>query len=362
MRSKITRSGLIFASVGLMMISMVSTVGAAEVETVMLPLEVYGKDVISVALPAINEEAGSPFDFILDPQQLIYETDAAKYGGGRVEEGATLLFRNHEGDYDFSRLSDRLSVRNQSNVPATVTITASVSDLDGVEVVGSPDFDDESCSVYLAIVDDEGNEQPVSENGEVSVSIEMRSAPEDAYYFRHDEETGEYLYEFSTDPENIDFDTYSFGLVGYCNPNGNWEDISVHPRVTVTWDVEPIMSEEEATLEDNQEIQEITEPEEASWTDNTDANQDSVMESEITEPSEERGAEESVESLRGEEPPAVEEATVTENTDAQETEDNTGAAGSEPETVDQGTGTGENSPGTEIEPVDQGLENSQDKQ
>ena len=170
MRSKIARLKLIFTGMGLMLMYAVSPVRAAEIETVMLPLEVYGSDVISVALPAISEYGDSPFDFIIDPQGLIYETDAAKYGGGRVEEGATLLFRNHEGDYDFSSRSDRLSVRNQSNVPAIVTITACVSDLGGVDVVDYPVFDDESCSIYLAIVDDEGNEQPVSENGEVSYS------------------------------------------------------------------------------------------------------------------------------------------------------------------------------------------------
>lgn len=218
-------------------------VSAAEVDTVTLPLEVYGPDVISVALPSIIEEEGSPFDFILDPQQLIYETDAAKYGGGRVEEGATLLFRNHGDDYDFSRFSDTLSVRNQSNVPVVVTITARVSDLDGIDMLSSPDFSGDSCSIYLAIVDSGGYETPITDNGEITFSVEMRCAPENAYIYRIDEETGEYSYEFSGDPDSIDFDTFSFGLTGFCNPEGNWEDISVHPTVTVTWSVDPVMSE-----------------------------------------------------------------------------------------------------------------------
>lgn len=251
MKKNVVTSGITIACTGLLAMLTVFHAYAAEVDTVMLPLEVYGRDVISVALPAISEESDSPFDFIIDPQGLIYETDAAKYGGGRVEEGATLLFRNHDGDYDFSRYSDRLRVRNQSNVPTKVTITASVSDLGEVEIVGSPDFYDDSCSIYLAIVDDDGNEQPVSEDGEVSVSVEMMRAPDDAYYFRYDEESGEYSYEYSTDPEYIDFDTYSFGLVGYCNPNGNWEDISVHPKVNVTWNVEPLLSEEEEFSDDS---------------------------------------------------------------------------------------------------------------
>ena len=79
------------------------SVDVRAVDTVTLPLEVYGKDVVSVALPAISEDGESPFDFIIDPQGLIYATDAAKYGGGKVEEGATLLFRNHDGEAGLER-------------------------------------------------------------------------------------------------------------------------------------------------------------------------------------------------------------------------------------------------------------------
>ena len=229
-------------------------------DTVMLPLEVYGKDVVSVALPSVSEGGDSPFDFIIDPQELIFATDAAKYGGGKVEEGATLLFRNHDGEYDFSRRSDRLTVKNQSNVPVVVTITASIDDLGDIDVVGSPDFgDSDACSMYLAVVDDEGNEKPISEEGEISVSTEMREAPEDAYVYRIDEENGSYSYEFSRSPEEIDFDSYSFGLTGYCNPNGNWQDISIHPIVRITWKVEPLLSEEEVEQQEEPEEEAATE-------------------------------------------------------------------------------------------------------
>ena len=253
------------------------------VEPVTLPIEVYGEDVISVVLPAISEDGNSPFDFIIDPQGLIYETDAARYGGGRVEEGATILFHNHdEGEYDFSKRSDRLVVRNQSNVPVIVTITASVDDLGEINVVGNTDFgDSEDCSMYLAIVDDEGNEQPVSENGEVSVTIEMREAPDNAYVYRIDEENGSYSYEFSTDPENIDFDSYSFGLIAYCNPNGNWQDISVHPRVKVTWKVEPVLSED--VIEENDESEDDIDDVEEIDTSESNAEEKTDEEQESTE-------------------------------------------------------------------------------
>ncbi|MEE3472631.1 MAG: hypothetical protein VZR24_18460 [Butyrivibrio hungatei] len=230
------------------------SVDALAVDTVTLPLEVYGKDVVSVALPAISEDGESPFDFIIDPQGLIFATDAAKYGGGKVEENATILFRNHDGEYDFSRRSDSLTVKNRSNVPVIVTITASVENLGDIELSGSKDYgDSEACSMYLAVVDDEGNEKPISEDGEISISTEMRRAPEDAYIYRIDEENGSYSYELSRSPEEIDFDSYSFGLTGYCNPNGNWQDVAVHPVVKVTWKVEPVLSDEEEEEPEQQE-------------------------------------------------------------------------------------------------------------
>ena len=144
-------------------------------------------------------------------------------------------------------------MKNQSNVQVRVTITAEVSDLGEIEVVGNRDFgESESCSMYLAIVDDEGNEQALSENGEVSISIGMRKTPDNAYVYRINEEDGSYTYEFSAFLDEIDFDSYSFGMTGYCNPNGRWEDISVHPKVRVTWKVEPILSDDPEDLREEE--------------------------------------------------------------------------------------------------------------
>ena len=258
MKMQRMKTTALLTGICMVVMSIISPVDALAVDTVTLPLEVYGKDVVSVALPAISESGESPFDFVIDPQGLIYATDAAKYGGGKVEEGATILFRNHEGEYDFSRRSDCLTVKNRSNVPVVVTITASIENLGDIQITENTDFgDSETCCMYLAVVDDEGNEKPISEGGEISISTEMRKAPDDAYVYRIDEEDGRYSYELSRSPEEIDFDSYSFGLTGYCNPNGNWQDISVHPVVRVTWKVEPVLSEEEEEeVEQQEELEE----------------------------------------------------------------------------------------------------------
>ena len=216
---------------------------AFAIESVTLPLEVIREDVVSLELPTIDEGETSVFDFILDPQKLLYTTGAARLGGGSVEEDATLLFQNKEGQYDFSKYSDQLTVTNRSTVPVRLTISAWITDLGEVQVVRSDDFTgSEDCSIYMAVVDSQGNVQPLSADGEVSISLEMRAAPENAYVYRLSEDLK--TYQLVVALEEIDFDNYSFGLVGACNPNADWRDVSVHPMVTVTWRVEPIVIEQ----------------------------------------------------------------------------------------------------------------------
>lgn len=222
------------------------------IESVTLPLEVEKEDVISMVLPTVTEGEKSPFDFILDPLGLLHKTNAARFGGGVVEEGATLLFENKEGEYNFSRYSDRLAVTNRSTVPALLTISAQVTDLGEMHMVESDDFtDSDDCSVYLAVVDNQGNEHPLSADGEVTIQVEMKAAPKYAYVYKLGDDLQSYQLVQSKDFEETDFDTYFLGLVGACNPNADWSDnISAHPMVTVTWQIEPIIAEQEETPTD----------------------------------------------------------------------------------------------------------------
>ena len=244
-------------------VSSIYPIKAFATESITLPVQVMGEDVVSISLPVVSESETSVFDFILDPQGLLYETDAVRYGGGRVEEGATLLFHNEEGEYDFSKHSDWLTVTNRSTVPVRVTITAQVTDFGDIRLVENADFGESTePEVYLAIEDDQGNILPLFADAQTTINLEMSAAPENTYVFRLDEENHTYQYGMSMDPNMVDFDTYSFGLIGACNSNAEWQDISVHPTITVTWYVEPIMPEEqeEAPVEDNNTSDESNTP------------------------------------------------------------------------------------------------------
>lgn len=170
------------------------------------------EEVLSVELPILTEEDGSPFDFFLDPYGLLYKTGAAKYGGGSVEEGATLLFKNKDGEYDFSGSSDFLTVENQGERSVTVTVTAALSDFEGMNLVPNDDFSGSGePDIYLALADDWGNVQTLSEDGNVSICQEVAPG------------------------------TWSVRLVGSCNPDADWQSmVSVFPKVSVTWHTDSV--------------------------------------------------------------------------------------------------------------------------
>ena len=168
------------------------------------------EDVVTVDLPLETLDGHSVFDFHLDPQGLIEETGAVRYGGGLVEAGARLLFRNQEGPYTFSSSSDRLNVRNTGTLPAIVTVEARISGLGEAVTSSTPSFADAGCSIYLALVDDSRANMPITEDG-VVILEEMLCEGE----------------------------VYSFGLTGACNAHADWAGVETAPVVTVTWRVEP---------------------------------------------------------------------------------------------------------------------------
>lgn len=214
------------------------------------------KEIISVVLPVVEER--NPFSFFIDPLHIFYNTFGSSGGDIMVEEGTCLLFHNRdEGEYTLSSRSDSLNIINQSTVPVKVTITAKLENIEGISMMQANEFENrESCDLYLAFVDNEGNEQPLSEDGVVTVTVYLDRALSDAYIYMFHEDTGEYQY--ISQIGDVVFDTYSFGLVGACNENGDWTGINGKPYVTVSWEVEPIVPEGlEIDKESDEEIKDV---------------------------------------------------------------------------------------------------------
>ena len=220
-------------------------------------------DVTNVQLPVMG--ATSPFDFIIDPMELIYQTDAAKYGGGRVEEGASVLFRNSKGEYDFSHKSDMLEVINKSNVPVRITISASIQNPDSVPLVTSfSELSGDKPSLFMALVDDYGIVSAITSYDEASFEVSLNAAPDGTYVYAYNEATGSYDYAFAEGAENAEFDAVSFGIIASCNTEADWTQVESWPVINVNWKVTPMLTDwDEVIGEDSYEAaMKLTETEE----------------------------------------------------------------------------------------------------
>lgn len=184
-------------------------------------------DTFRVILPT---DAVGIFDFMLDPQELIYKTNPSIYEGKVFEEGATLFFKRSEDDAltDYSSTSDAVTIINKGGTPVDVVITAgiTVSAKEEFAMTDDREFtDDRRPSLYLALTDGE-TEVPIMGEGEDAASLAMTILPAS-------EEEG------SND--------WSFRLTGAANKEGDWsgmKDISF--EVSVIW----VVSAREEALEE----------------------------------------------------------------------------------------------------------------
>ena len=201
-------------------------------------------DVVNVKMPIIGED--SPFDFIIDPLGLIYGTDAAKYGGGRVEEGATVLFKNTSGDYLFSSNSDTLTVVNHGNVPVRLTIKANITNPGGIDFVDSrSQLSGSEPSIFMALCDNEGIRSVMTEYGEAQMEVILAAAPDGTYSFSWNEDSDRYDYVIAEDVDEEVFDSFSFNICADCNTEGNWDLLEEVPTISVSWQTEPIEPEKD---------------------------------------------------------------------------------------------------------------------
>lgn len=173
-------------------------------------------DIFQVIFPSDTDHV---FDFIMDPQKLISQTDAAAYGGSVFEEEATLFFRRRDGEVpeDYSSSSDALVITNAGTAEVDLTVTASIS-MEGITLTDDREFtDDPNASLYLALTDGKDT-VPIGEEG-AAIHTALK---------------GE----------------YRFWLTGAVNENGDWSAVEgAVPKVTVTWNV--TSNEEEKPEEDS---------------------------------------------------------------------------------------------------------------
>ena len=130
--------------------------------TGMMENPILRKNVFNVVLPAVPDKVvdkdvpvSSIYDFFLDPNGVFQE----KYPDKNIEKGQTLFFQNKNSvdNYDYSHISDALTIQNKSSMSVDIKLQASLTDIDGITLTNDNTFtNDKSRSVYLALSDDKG--------------------------------------------------------------------------------------------------------------------------------------------------------------------------------------------------------------
>lgn len=195
-------------------------------------------DVYQVVLPTVSDHT---FNFIIDPQQLINQTDGAGYGGKTFETDTTLFFRrtDKEANEDYSSTSNPITITNRGSVPIDISLNVkmSSSSLGGIRMTDDREFQgDTTASLYLAVVDGE-NILPVDTNG-VSINTTLEAAPEDAFEYGYNKEKGRYTYTLKKSVDKSVLSTRSFRITGASNKNGDWSKFTeASPEIKISWKI-----------------------------------------------------------------------------------------------------------------------------
>lgn len=198
-------------------------------------------DIVSgLIVPTIADET---LNFILDPNELIKNTAAAKYKPDneyvQFENGKHFFFKNADNNY--SSRSDEITVKNNSSKKVDVTVEATLSKYDGITLSGSEDFsaDDEGKMVYIAL-----NKQTtgaavnaaMTETGcKLNEALDGVADTGFDYTYNTEEEKYEKVLK-----DNVDGQSYTFYLNGEANPAADWSSVSnsVKPELDLIWSLE----------------------------------------------------------------------------------------------------------------------------
>lgn len=224
-----------------------STTGSGKLEGYL------NKEVFSVELPTLPTDATkSPFNFYLDPQELIKATGGIKYTSGNsgkndgavsVSDYGTLYFKNtvSASKPALSTNSDKLTITNKGAISVNVRLSAEVAKDGGIAISDNTNLNTTEASMYLQLVDSKGVKTLISGNG-TSRDTTVSGAASGDYKVSYNATDG---YSFKVLSEgDATYGAYDFHLTGSCNDTSAWADLqksltSNQPQIKVTWDVKP---------------------------------------------------------------------------------------------------------------------------
>ena len=211
-------------------------------------------DVFDVVLPTVAEDA-TTFDYLLDPEGLIAETEGDRYTGKVFDDDKTVYFlrssqvdgtvKGADGKVDYTDKSDEIKVVNKSTEAVDLKVSAKVTEVPSeITMAASNTFSGTDAELYLALLGTDGTtptEKAISADGvELAVNIPADAA---AYEVKWNATAGAYekqLTDAAKEADYTGFKSYSFQLTGVCNTTEgtNWSGLTDKaPKVDLTWSV-----------------------------------------------------------------------------------------------------------------------------
>ena len=198
--------------------------------------------VIKVVLPVKS------LDFVIDPQGLIKNTDAVRYGNkanfdyGSKEDGFVFFFNGTTNNVAHYSQSIYLPVLNKSSVPVKIKATAEFKDTSGkVSTASSSNFTDKNTSIFFNVTDFNSNQSTVLGSSQTVLQEATLEGVNSAYSVKYDK--GTYVYTLDDDKlikiyGSTQVPEYGFSISAACNPNADWTAVNLKSSsLTVTWNI-----------------------------------------------------------------------------------------------------------------------------
>ncbi len=201
---------------------------------------VKNTDVFSVVVPT---DAGTTFDYIVDPLGVIAETDAEKYGNKVFDHSAndTVFFQNAEvtsasAQYHYTGTSNKLKAINKSTKAVDISVEATLTGADEVTMVEATGATSTTDTLLNLQLNGDGSKTAAIGTSATAAKIDANiTATPNAYETKF--VNGQYVKQLDPSLEDDDFQAYEFWLTGKASASPTWQDVTTLPEVNVVWTV-----------------------------------------------------------------------------------------------------------------------------
>ena len=184
--------------------------------------------VFTVEVPT-DASATAGFNFFVDPNGLLAQTDYANKGGNAAdfETDTKLYFTRTVSDTvttKYGKESDAITFTNKSSYDVDVEVSASITVAD----------DTTDPTIQLAIVSGSDESKITVDGGKLTGSI---PGTDENFKVKWNSTDNKYEYGLKDDADEDAWKTYSFHLTGACGGTWTADQATVEPEVALTWKV-----------------------------------------------------------------------------------------------------------------------------